>query len=76
MDLDELLAEETVHPQFGPGQGWLPGMDKESDSWLDQILLSRGDESDSTPSGGPDGGIPAGRPGPPGGRTDVGSGLI
>lgn len=53
MDVDELLAEETVHPRFDPGQGWLPGMDKESDSWLDQVLLSRGEEDDEAPSGGP-----------------------
>ncbi len=52
MDVDELLAEDTVHPHFGPGQGWLPGMDKESDSWLDEILLSRGDEGDTALSGG------------------------
>lgn len=53
MDVDELLAEETVHPVFSPGQGWLPGIDRESDSWLDQVLLCRGDETDTALSGGP-----------------------
>ncbi|MDQ2623222.1 MAG: hypothetical protein M3Y45_09330 [Actinomycetota bacterium] len=52
MDIDELLAEDTVHPQFEPGQGWLAGMDRESDSWLDQVLLCRGDETDTALSGG------------------------
>jgi len=58
MDVDELLAEETVHPDLPPGQGWQRGMDKESDSWLDQILLSRGEEDDRAPSGGPAEGPP------------------
>lgn len=40
MDIDELLADETVNPESGPGLNRPAGVDPESDSWLDAALLS------------------------------------
>jgi hypothetical protein len=41
MDIDELLADETVDPESGPLANRPAGVDPESDSWLDAALLSR-----------------------------------
>ncbi|MFA9400077.1 MAG: hypothetical protein ACERKT_03090 [Acidobacteriota bacterium] len=41
MDIDELLADETVDPESGALANRPAGVDPESDSWLDAALLSR-----------------------------------